>query len=280
MIIFARFAGIGDALFVNTIATYKSIETGRKIWIGTNHKAIFQNNKNVVVIPVRNKNQLKIFLKIIKLLNISYDYTYLDYYPLDGEHILSKLSKKTNLSVAPTCPIFFGNLNINRLPDFIIKIISNKPAKKIVLIQSGANTSWTNNKSWYAERFYDLSSAIYESCIVVQVGLKGDPTIKSHFDIRDKLSIGQLFSLMKNVDLFIGTVGFLMHAAATVGTQSIIIYGGFEAPWESGYEENVNIYSSIECAPCWKTICTHPTDRYCMKIISSEEVISIVKKHI
>jgi hypothetical protein len=75
----------------------------------------------------------------------------------------------------------------------------------------------------------------------------------------------------KNCKVFIGQVGFLMHAAASVGLPSVIVYGGFEAPWQSGYEANSNLYSAVECAPCWlETKC--PYGKKCMTMIKPEIV--------
>lgn len=69
-------------------------------------------------------------------------------------------------------------------------------------------------------------------------------------DYRGALSLREVFLLMKDLDLFVGQVGFLMHVAAAVFCPSVIIYGGFEAPWQSGYAENDNIFSEISCSPC------------------------------
>jgi ADP-heptose:LPS heptosyltransferase len=67
-----------------------------------------------------------------------------------------------------------------------------------------------------------------------------------------------------------------MHAAAAVNVPSVIVYGGFEAPWQSGYPMNVNLYSDVECAPCWlESICPH--EKKCMEMITPEIVVEKTK---
>jgi hypothetical protein len=57
----------------------------------------------------------------------------------------------------------------------------------------------------------------------------------------------------------------------------VIIYGGRERPDQSGYEENLNLFSSVSCAPCWYwNFC--PNDKICMQKISANDVISAVRK--
>ena len=75
----------------------------------------------------------------------------------------------------------------------------------------------------------------------------------------------------------VGTVGFLMHLARAVECPAVIVYGGREAPWQSGYVSNLNIYSAVPCAPCWRwNSCDF--DRKCMTDISVSDVVCAIRQ--
>ena len=81
--------------------------------------------------------------------------------------------------------------------------------------------------------------------------------------------------------LHIGPVSFLMHAANGLNVPAVIIYGGRETPANSGYAENENLYTAIECSPCWihdsrGQVC--PRHIECMERITPEEVLAAVKR--
>jgi len=59
----------------------------------------------------------------------------------------------------------------------------------------------------------------------------------------------------------------------------VIIYGGRLMPSQIGYIANQNLYSPIECAPCWLR---NPCDfnRKCMDMITAEQVVAAATKQI
>ncbi|AMS26256.1 hypothetical protein AEM51_03700 [Bacteroidetes bacterium UKL13-3] len=271
MIIYSRFAGIGDALLVNSIAAQKGAEIGKTIWIATNYKEVFTQNPHVKVLPISNAYQLKWLVRFLKIIGIKIEHQLLGYAPLENNHILKKLSSLVKLKIEVSRPRYFGSTDVSNLPSGLSNLLSSSQ-KKIIAIHTGYNSQWTQNKTWYADRFKKLSEKTFSSYHIIQIGLKNDEPIQAHFDARGMLSISQTFSLLQNIDVFVGTVGFLMHAAAAVGTKSVIIYGGFEAPWQSGYAMNRNIYSSIPCAPCWLTECSNNIHKECMQLITVENI--------
>jgi ADP-heptose:LPS heptosyltransferase len=49
-----------------------------------------------------------------------------------------------------------------------------------------------------------------------------------------------------------------MHIAAAVGTPAVVIDGGYSNPVCTGYPGNVDLYSPVECVPCWlRTPCPY-----------------------
>jgi hypothetical protein len=68
-----------------------------------------------------------------------------------------------------------------------------------------------------------------------------------------------------------------MHLARAVECPSVIVFGGREAPWQSGYICNSNLYSAVPCAPCWRAN-TCEFDRRCMSDISVADVVSAIRQ--
>ena len=64
MKLYYRYAGIGDALFVNTFAYLKGEETGEKILIGTNHPSIFLHNPHVKILPFKSRKWIERYIRI------------------------------------------------------------------------------------------------------------------------------------------------------------------------------------------------------------------------
>ena len=63
-----------------------------------------------------------------------------------------------------------------------------------------------------------------------------------------------------------------MHLARSVDTRSVIIYGGKEKAWQSGYPCNENLETSPNCSPCWQNNqCDY--ERQCMSDISTQDLL-------
>ena len=68
-----------------------------------------------------------------------------------------------------------------------------------------------------------------------------------------------------------------MHLARAVDCPSVIIFGGKEKPEESGYICNENLYTALECSPCWK-MNTCDYERRCMDMITVDDVLAGVER--
>jgi hypothetical protein len=156
--------------------------------------------------------------------------------------------------------------------------ISSWAGGKIVIMSSGMGARHPMlNKDWYAARFQDVVSALFEDFEFVQLGSTSDPPIRHARDLRGLTSLRQSAAILHNARLFVGAVGFLMHLARAVDCPSVIVYGGREAPWQSGYICNINIYSAVPCAPCWRANrCDF--ERRCMKGITVPDVVSSIRQ--
>jgi ADP-heptose:LPS heptosyltransferase len=151
-------------------------------------------------------------------------------------------------------------------------------ARDHIVIQSsgiGANHPMLN-KQWDPKRFQRVLDALCDEFDIVQLGLPADPALRRVTDLRGVTSIRQSAAILHNARLYIGSIGFLMHLARAVECPSVIVYGGREAPWQSGYNCNINLYTALPCAPCWRRN-TCNFDRKCMTKITAEHVVQAVR---
>jgi hypothetical protein len=62
-----------------------------------------------------------------------------------------------------------------------------------------------------------------------------------------------------------------------VRTPSVIVFGGREHPTQSGYAGNENLFTAMECSPCWLwNRC--PYDRECLARITPANVVEAVDR--
>ena len=135
------------------------------------------------------------------------------------------------------------------------------------------------NKEWHAGRFAAVIAALSPEYTFVQVGMKSDPKLEGAVDRRGKTDVRQTAAILSQSLVFVGLVGFLMHLARAVECRSVIVFGGREAPWQSGYGCNENLYSAMPCAPCWLwSKCDF--GHQCMNRIEASQVIEAVDRQI
>jgi len=131
------------------------------------------------------------------------------------------------------------------------------------------------NKQWKEEYLQNVIDKLSSRFRVVQLGLKNEPKLNNTVDLRGS-SISESANYLANATFFLGQVGFLMHLARAVDTRSVIIYGGREKSWQSGYPCNENIESNPNCSPCWQNNrCDH--ERKCLEQISADRVLEAIE---
>lgn len=141
-----------------------------------------------------------------------------------------------------------------------------------VTFQSNAKTSFSPNKNWVEGRMKEVVSRVKSRVKTIQLGLDTDADIEAKWDFRGKYSLRQTIYILSKSKLFVGLEGALMHAACAVGTPSVIVFGGYIHPHQSGYLTTTAIASKIECAPCLLTS-NCPYGHLCMKEIEVEDVV-------
>jgi ADP-heptose:LPS heptosyltransferase len=152
-------------------------------------------------------------------------------------------------------------------------------ATDCVIIQSSGMGALSPmaNKQWFPERFQAIVDELKGQFKFVQLGSAEDPPLKHAKDLRNITTMREAAAIMHHARLYVGTVGFLMHLARAVECPSVIVFGGREAPWQSGYICNLNLYTPLPCAPCWRWN-TCEFDRQCMRDIRVGDVISAIQQ--
>jgi hypothetical protein len=151
-------------------------------------------------------------------------------------------------------------------------------AGRIAIQSSGLGSKYPmRNKQWYPERFQAVVYALRRKYDFVQLGSDSDPPLDCVTDLRGRTDIRQVAALLYHAALYVGNAGFLMHVARAVECPSVIVYGGREAPWQTGYPCNTNLHTALSCAPCWRwNSCDY--DRKCMDSITAAAVVQEVRQ--
>lgn len=132
-------------------------------------------------------------------------------------------------------------------------------------------------KNWFQDRFETLAALLGGKFQLVQLGAESQPPLAGAIDLRGRTDLRQAASVLRRARCFIGEVGGLMHLARAVDCPSVVIFGGREAPRQSGYAANVNLTGSVPCSPCW-IIKKCPHDMACMEPIRPAGVLAAVKE--
>jgi ADP-heptose:LPS heptosyltransferase len=251
-------------------------ETGQKFVVGSPHPEIYAGNAYVKHLPFSNQAIVYRLARIMRWARIVDGYTHMDYYHagrIPQRHILHLLAERVGLKEMPEKPLIF--LTKNELEQ---KILPNTE-KPWVAIQSIGNSKWTDNKNWGAEKFAILAGLLSPLFSLVQLGNAGDPALPVHLNLCGEINVRNVFQVLGQCAGFVGLEGFLMHAATAMDVAAVIIYGGFTAPWQTGYEVNVNLYNPVPCAPCWlESRC--PYDKICLNEITPEQVMDALIKRL
>ncbi|MDB5143941.1 MAG: ADP-heptose:LPS heptosyltransferase-like [Mucilaginibacter sp.] len=216
-------------------------------------------------------------LNIFKVKLLSPRYTY--YQPdkdqdlIPDKHIVLKMADCLGLTgVIKNKPI----LNLNTIEVKNGRIFS----QQIVIGTSTTGAQMAmRNKEWIPERYQQIVDRFSHKYKFIQLGSQDDPPLSNVLDLRGKTTIRESAAILKNSLLMITHVGFMMHLARAVDCCSVIVYGGREKPEQSGYSCFRNIYSDVECSPCWMhNKCDH--DKKCMTLISAGMVENEVLKQL
>lgn len=174
----------------------------------------------------------------------------------------------------------FGSIDIR--PYFFLtdneKQAGQVTRRQVAIMSSGMSALHKHlNKQWFPDRYQAVVDALKDRYDFVQLGADTDPPLAHTLDLRGKTSVRQTAAILSRSLLFVGQIGFLMHLARAVDCRSVIVYGGREMPYQSGYVCNENLYTPLTCSPCWKeNACDF--DRECLQRIQPEHVLAAIER--
>jgi len=255
--------GIGDHLLMTTVAHELKERGVKRIFISSNYNELYYNNNSI---KASNKNFSKIFSN--KVLNLNYSLHIRserrDIPPKN--HIIEDMCAKADIKgEIKLTPYIYLDITEKKFGSFF---------KNQIAIQSSGMAAQNAmiTKEWFFDYYQKVIYLLKEEFSFVQIGSKTDPLLENVLDMRGKTTIRETASILYNSELFVGQVSLLMHLAKAVNCRSIIIYGGRELPFQSGYICNSNLSSIVDCSPCWKYECDQ--DRKCLRKITPEFVAS------
>jgi hypothetical protein len=264
----------GDDLLCTIVVRELAGRGQKKIWMMSNYPELFEGNADVAqVVPAEDRFQDYAILMCGKLQQ-------LEYAPIDwekdqskppGRHIIAELCVRAGIN---------GSIAVH--PHLHLSAAEKEKqawaGDWIAIQSSGLAGRWPmRNKQWFPERFQQVVDRLKDDFQFVQIGSQTDPLLQGTTDLRGKTSIRETAAILSNCRLYVGNVGFLMHLARAVECPSVIIFGGREAPWQSGYTCNINLYSDLPCAPCWLwNRCDY--NHKCMDIISTDAVVAAIEE--
>lgn len=144
-------------------------------------------------------------------------------------------------------------------------------------IEPHTKDSFTVNKRYGFARWQKVADGLRDwDGKILQVGERDKPILENVVDGTGQPSIRHTAAVLRYASALVAPEGGLMHLANGVGTKAVVVYGGYVHPGLTGYEENINLFSDIDCAPCGLRRRCLQRERECMKRISSAVVCESV----
>lgn len=155
------------------------------------------------------------------------------------------------------------------------KYLAEQHAPVDVILEPSVKRSASPNKDWGLENWQTLANLLVENrYTVAQVGPKGTKILNAG-RLVETSSFRLAAAYLARAKAAVLPEGGLHHAAAAVGVRSVVIYGGYISPKQTGYDMHTNIFTGGE--PCgWRTKCKHCADA--MAKITPEQVFEELKK--
>lgn len=235
---------------------------GKKIIWSDQAKMIYQNNPNVAPLETHTVANPKL--------------QWIPYYR--GHRFYGEIKNNKWVFVENglwTCPkgeLFFSNeekefgLKHAREPFVVIE-----PRVKIHGATAGVN------KQWPVDRYAAVAGYLNKIGIrVVQFVPTGSKKLLLGIEVVETPNIRFAFSVLEHADLYIGPEGALHHGAAALGTNAVVIFGGFNSPKATGYAEQVSLAVGEPCGSIHP--CVHC--REAMNSITVDEVIDHAMKFV
>lgn len=125
------------------------------------------------------------------------------------------------------------------------------PERPLVLISSGGKLKPTHNREWGQANYQTVVEALAPHVRLMQIGGEEPLTVdgKKLHDV-GMLPIRETAALFAACDAMLVQEGGLMHVARAVDAPTVVIFGGYVLPQQTGYRGQVNLWAKPECSPC------------------------------
>ncbi len=271
LLLVGYWGGMGDDLLYTGVAREWRKRTGRPVSVITAHPPIFSGNPSVDEVFPPERNVI-----------IAAEATGLAWQAPTYYDAFRKKPRPSNLRhmIAMMCEALGLEGDVELRPEVFLsrREVDDAPGgPHTIAVQSSVLSARypAYNKQWPPQRMAEVVDRLRSNHEVVQVGATEDPLLSGVVDFRGR-PVRSVAALLSQCELFVGLEGFLAHLARAVDCRSVIVYGGYSSPEETGYPCNENLYTSLPCSPCWEpTAC--PYQRKCLDVISVEDVMAAVE---
>lgn len=269
IIIRANGPGIGDAMFLSSVAIHYYIQNNEQVIINSNFPELFEKNFAVKGVISWNEHPVEAITfpelhnqQDIKEHNVIFMCKKLGIFP----------PKKEDIQQFLFCYEFDGTIE-----GF---------SYATVHVETG---SWTKNKMWGINKYQELVDKIIGDIgyDVLQIGGENEVLLKNVVDRRG-LPLKEVSTILANAHFHVCGVTGTMHMASGTNTKCFVIVGGREDPNIIGYQKNTHfIHYPDFCGnkPCWK-VEDCPFGHYeqnelikpCMETIKVIDVLNKIKE--
>lgn len=267
-VVVSRNGTFGDLMMFNAVAVEYAKKLGKKIGVIVKTNEIAGGLPGVCFVGdgfaiYKTALTMSKFFHHIRV--ISYDLEQRH----ENKHLMQRMADKVELDLPDNFRPFLALCRdeINRF--------STQRYRDYIVVQSTANSVYTPNKNWIPGRMAEVVRRLKGVMPTIQIGMAEDEPLPVDIHYQGRLTFKESASLLAGARLFVGLEGALMHAAAAFNIPSVIIFGGYIHPKQSGYSNITPIFSDLNCSPCLSRMkCLKNFE--CMDLISVDQVMEAI----
>jgi heptosyltransferase-2 len=262
----------------------------RSIYSREANNSIFSSVKSFLKIDADIVFEVRGDINIIPFISLFSKYKYLIGFDVGGcGFLLDKvLEYPHGEHITETYNKFLDFFNINipgvRKLDSYYKLNITNPINNNKYIVISVGNTGASSKDWKRENFLKLIDMLLNGgYLIVLIGkvTKDESEIynqiqfKNFLNLTNETTLMELFSILKDAELFIGLDSGPTHAAAMLGVKTLVLYSGMvdlKVFRPVNLCNNVSIIKiNVPCEKCYKINCEN---NICMKLISPEMVFN------
>ena len=204
-------------------------------------------------------------------------------------HVITykKLLEPLGITVSDTKPrLFLSKEEIDESKEILYQR-GYQRGKTLIGMNPGA--AYGSAKCWLPQRFREACRRLVED-VDTYVVFFGDAKVATLvknicnglcprvINLAGIISLRELASIIHDCDVLLTNDSGPMHIASALGTPLVALFGATDEKQTGPYNQGRVINKNVECSPCFKRVC--PIDFKCMKEISVDEVLDLVKEQI